>query len=210
MTSRARVIASQTAVWASLVAALAAQAPEQLTIDRAGTSITIQVGRAGVFGFAGHDHEIAAPVVQGKITLDRSDITRSRISMTFDATALRVTGKGEPADDVPEVQKVMLSERVLDVQRYPTIAFQSRRISMMQRSADRLTLRIAGDLTLHGVTRPLNVPVNVRLTASGFSADGKASVRQTDFGIRPVTAGAGTVRVKDEIDIIFSVTARRP
>jgi hypothetical protein len=51
------------------------------------------------------------------------------------------------------------------------------------------------------------VPVNVRLTATGFSADGKAIVRQTDFGIQPVTAGAGTVRVKDEIDVTFSVSA---
>jgi polyisoprenoid-binding protein YceI len=203
-------ILAKTAVWASLVAALAAQAPEQLTIDRAGTSITIQVGRAGVFRFAGHDHEIAAPSVQGQIILDRSDITSSRISVTFDATALKVTGKGEPADDVPEVQRVMLSEQVLDVQRYPTIAFQSRSISLAQRSADRMTLRIAGDLTLHGVTRPLTVPVTVRLTPGGLSADGQAMVRQTDFGIRPVTAGAGTVRVKDEIDVTFSVTARRP
>jgi hypothetical protein len=35
-------------------------------------------------------------------------------------------------------------------------------------------------------------------------------VQQSQFGIRPVTAGAGTVRVKDEVEVVLSVTARRP
>lgn len=210
MTSRARLVALHTATWTALVVALAAQAPEQLAIDPAATSITIHVGRAGVFGFAGHDHEIAAPLVRGQITLDRSDLTRSSISVAFDAAALKVTGKGEPPEDVPEVQKVMLSERVLDVRRYPKITFESRSISLVQRSTERVTLRIAGDLTLHGVTRRLSVPVDVRFTAGGVSAAGKVIVRQTDFGIQPVTAGGGTVRVKNEVDIVFSVSARRP
>lgn len=73
-----------------------------------------------------------------------------------------------------------------------------------------MELRIAGDLTLHGATRPLSVPVRVVLAPDRLKAEGKATVRQTDFGIRPVTAGAGTVRVKDEIDVNFSISARRP
>jgi polyisoprenoid-binding protein YceI len=196
------------AAW--IAVGLAAQVPEQLVISPAATTITIRVGRAGVFGFAGHDHEIAVSAVQGRITLDRSDVSRSSMSAEFDATALKVTGKGEPPEDVPEVQRVMLSERVLDVQRYPRITFASRSISVVERAAERITLRILGELTLHGVTRPLTVPVTVRLTRDGLNADGKAALRQTDFGIQPVTAGAGTVKVKDEIQIIFSVTAQRP
>ena len=187
----------------------AAQGPEQLVIDPARTTITLHVGRAGAFGFAGHDHEIAVPAVQGQVTLDRSDVTRSTMTATFDAAALKVSGRGEPPGDVPKVQQVMLSDRVLDVQRYPTITFQSRRVSPTNASGDRMTLRIEGDLTLHGVTRPLTVPVTVDLTADGLRANGKATVRQSLFGIKPVNAGAGTVRVKDEVEVAFSVTATR-
>jgi polyisoprenoid-binding protein YceI len=187
--------------------ALAAQAPERLAFDRASTSIVVHVGRSGVFGFAGHDHEIAAPVADGQILVDRTDLSRSTITAVFDATALRVTGKGEPADDVPVVQRVMLSDRVLDVEKYPKITFRSGKISATQRS-DRLTLRVDGELTLHGITRPLSVPVDATLTSSGLTATGRVTVRQTDFGIRPVTAGAGTVRVKDEVDVVFSIVGR--
>ena len=129
--------------------------------------------------------------------------------MTFEATALKVTGKGEPPDDVPEVQRVMLSDQVLDVKRFPTITFQSRQVAVVKQ-ANQLTLGITGDLTIRGVTRPVDVPVTVELATDGLRANGRATVRQSQFGIRPVTAGAGMVRVKDEVDVVLSVTARRP
>jgi len=190
-------------------AVAAAQPPEPFPVDPAATHVTIRVGRSGLFGFAGHDHEVAAPAVKGEITLDPSDVTRSRVLLEFDAAALKVTGKGDPPEDVPEVQRVMLSDRVLDVTRYPAITFQSRTIAVEGRSGDRLTLRLTGDLTLHGVTHPVTVAVNARVGPDAISGDGKTTVRQTDFGIRPVTAGAGSVRVKDEVEVLFSVVARR-
>jgi polyisoprenoid-binding protein YceI len=193
---------------AAVPVALPARAPERLVFDPASTTIVVHVGRSGVFGFAGHDHEIAAPIAGGEILLDRTDLSRSTIMAVFDATALRVTGTGEPADDVAEVQRVMLSDRVLDVEKYPKITFRSDKISVTERS-DRLTLRVDGELTLHGITRPLSVPVDATLTSSGLTAKGRVTVRQTNFGIRPVTAGAGTVKVKDEVEIVFSIVGRR-
>jgi polyisoprenoid-binding protein YceI len=203
-----RTVARATLVAISAVIVVA-QEPEAFVIDPGQTTITLHVGRAGVFAFAGHDHEVVVPAVRGQITLNRASVGRSTVSAVFDAAALKVTGKGEPLKDVPEVQRVMLSNQVLDVQRHPTITFQSRQVSVEKQSADQMALRITGDLTLHGVTRPLDVPVTVELTADGLRANGKTTVQQSQFGIRPVTAGAGTVRVKDEVDVVFSVTAKR-
>ena len=191
------------------VAGLTAQTTERFTIDPAASTITLQAGKSGVFSFAGHDHEIVAPVSDGEIALDRLDISRSRISVRFDAKSLKVTGRGEPAGDVAEVQQVMLSDRVLDVQKHPVISFTSRTMSVTKRSGDRITVQVAGDLALHGVTRPLILPVDVQLTADQIRADGKAVVRQTEFGIQPVKAGGGTVRVKNDVEVSFSVVARR-
>lgn len=203
-----RIVAGAT-LMAIFAANVAAQEPEALIIDPGQTTITLHVGRAGVFAFAGHDHEVVAPAMQGRITLDRANVSRSSVSVTFEATALKVTGKGEPPEDVAEVQRVMLSDQVLDVKRHPTITFQSRQVSVVKQTANQMTLGITGDLTIHGVTRPLDVPVTVQLAADGLRANGRATVRQSQFGIRPVTAGAGTVRVKDEVDVVLSVTARR-
>lgn len=187
-----------------------AQTNQEFSVDSARTTVVLHVGRAGLFAFAGHDHEVAVPAVEGTVVLDPADVVRSRVTIQFDATAMKVTGRGEPAADVPEVQRVMLSDRVLDVQRYPTITFASRLIMLLERSPDRLVLRMQGDLTLRGTTRPVGMPIEVRLSPDAVTATGKATVRQTDFGISPVTAGAGTVKVKDEVDVVFTVIARRP
>ncbi len=196
----------------ALTAALAALASEQnqqrMPIDAAATTLTVRVGKSGLFSFAGHDHEVVAPVVKGSVALDRADLRRSGVSLEIDAAALKVTGKDEPAGDVPEVQRVMLSDRVLDVRRYPTITFHSSDLSLGERSGERMIVRVTGELTLHGMTRKLTLPVNVRLTANQLIAEGKATVRQSDFGIEPVTAGGGTVKVKDQLEIVFRVTAR--
>jgi polyisoprenoid-binding protein YceI len=183
-------------------------AVREYRVDAAASQVTVHVGRAGAFGFAGHDHEVAVPKVDGTIVFDSADATQSSMTLKFDVTAMKVTGRGEPAADVPEVQRVMLSDRVLDAQRYPTIAFASRRIVVVTQAVDRLALRVEGDLTLHGVTRPITVPVEVRLAGDQLVATANATVRQTDFGIRPVTAGAGTVKVKDELAVAFRIVAR--
>ena len=191
------------------VVELTAQTTERFAIDPVMSTITLHAGKSGLFSFAGHDHEIVAPISDGEIALDRQDVSRSRISLRFDAKALKVTGKGEPAGDVAEVQQVMLSDRVLDVQRFPVISFTSRTMLVAKGAGDRITVRVAGDLSLHGVTRPLTLPVNVQLTTDQIRADGEAVVRQKDFGIEPVKAGGGTVRVKDEVEVSFTVVARR-
>ena len=185
----------------------AVQTNQDFRVDPAATTVVAHVGRAGLFRFAGHDHEVAVPGVEGRITLDSTDPSRSRVAVQFDAKALKVTGRGEPAEDVAEVQRTMLSDRVLDVARYPIIAFESDRISVQQRSAGNWTLRVEGRLTLHGVTKPLGVPVAVRLDGNRLTATAEATIRQSEFGIQPVTAAGGTVRVKDEVVVNFTIVA---
>jgi len=51
--------------------------------------------------------------------------------------------------------------------------------------------------------------VNVQLMPLQIQADGSAVVRQTEFGMQPVKAGGGAVKVKDEVGVSFSVVARR-
>ena len=48
-----------------------------------------------------------------------------------------------------------------------------------------------------------------RTEGDRLTVEGKLEVRDSDFGIRPVTAAGGTVRVKDEVTILFAITADR-
>jgi polyisoprenoid-binding protein YceI len=103
----------------------------------------------------------------------------------------------------------MLSDRVLDVQRYPKITFRSTRVSVASKAADRFSLNITGDLTLHGTTKPVTTRVEVGLKDTTLTATGTTKIRQTDFGMQPVTVAGGTVKVKDELEVSFRVVGRR-
>jgi polyisoprenoid-binding protein YceI len=179
-----------------------------LKIDASESRVTILVGKAGVLSFAGHAHEVIAPAMSGSVVFDPTDWPHASVSLEFDATALRVTGKGEAVSDVPTVEKTMLGEQVLDVRRFPTIGFQSRRVSVAMGAAGVAALTIDGDMTLHGKTRPLTIRASATVDASGrVTASGTFTLKQTDFGMVPVTAAGGTVRVKDEIEIQFVLKA---
>jgi polyisoprenoid-binding protein YceI len=184
------------------------QGPKVLTIDAGDSRVTILVGKAGVLSFAGHAHEIETSAVRRRVRFDAADWPHASVSLEFGAAALRVTGKGEPASDVPAVERTMLGEQVLDVRRFPTITFQSRRVSAAFRGAREATLTIDGDLTVRGTTRPMTVRAETTIDASGrVTATGAFTLKQSEFGITPVTAAGGTIRVRDRIDIRFVLTA---
>ena len=65
------------------------------------------------------------------------------MTLSFDAAALKVTGEGEPAKDVPKVQAKMVGPEVLDAARFPSITFRSR--SVTGKEVTRGRLRPPGD-----------------------------------------------------------------
>jgi polyisoprenoid-binding protein YceI len=167
----------------------------------------VRVGKAGVFGFAGHEHEVVAGSFEGTVLADAENLNRSSVELKFAAASLRVTGKGEPQKDVPKVQEAMVGPKCLDVSRYPDIRFRSKAVSG-KHTQDHYDLEIRGDLTVHGVTRALAVPVRVDIAADRLTAKGRTVIRQTDFGITPITK-AGVVKVKDELALEWTLVARR-
>jgi hypothetical protein len=64
--------------------------------------------------------------------------------------------------------------------------------------------------TLHGQTRPVDASYRAERDGDGWRVKGKARFRQSDFGMKPFTGAGGTVGVKDEIEVTFTVTLRPP
>jgi len=183
-------------------------APRAYAVDAAASVVTIHVGKSGVFGFAGHEHEVVAGSVEGRVEGDPDDLARSSVTLTFAGAGLKVSAEGEPAGDAPQVQEIMAGPKVLDIARFPTIEFRSRQVSGRRNPDGTYELQIGGELALHGVTRPLTVPVRVQVSGDTLTVTGRASVGQRAFGIEPVSAGGGTVKVKNEIGIDFKIVAR--
>jgi polyisoprenoid-binding protein YceI len=195
-------------LFAASVAAAGAQAAEQgYTVVAEQSAVHVHVGKSGVFGFAGHNHEVLAPSVQGTVIADPADLARSSVTLSFDAADLKVTGEGEPANDVPQVQTKMTGPEVLDVARFPKITFRSRSVAGRQVSDGVYDLQVTGDLALHGLTRSLTLPLRVEVGADKLTASGRTVLRHSDFGMKPVSAGGGTVKVKNEIGVDYRIVA---
>src|SRR5512138_2977789 len=88
------------------VVVLCGRSPAVWAIDAARSQIRIEVGKTGMFGFAGHAHEVVATDVHGRVTLDPTDLQHASVRLELPSAALRVTGKGESPADVADVQKV--------------------------------------------------------------------------------------------------------
>ncbi|HVP42817.1 MAG TPA: YceI family protein [Terriglobales bacterium] len=176
-----------------LSATLAAQ---ERAIDPPRSTVTVHVGKAGVFSAFGHGHEVRGPIAQGSVDASGAD---PKVEVLVRAADLKVLDPDLKPADRAEVQSTMLGPKVLDAERFPDIRFRSTRA---QREGD--GWKIEGELTLHGETHP--VMVRAREAAGHYTAS--ANFRQTTFGITPVTAGGGGVKVKDELQLDFSIALR--
>lgn len=177
-------------------------------VDSDGSQVLIHVGKTGLASFAGHEHDVAARSLHGKVIADREDISRSSVDVVFEASDLKVVGKGEPPEDVPKVQSEMQGPKVLYLARFPTIRFRSRSVAGSQLSPGVYDLKVTGEISLRGRTKIITVPLKVEIRGNTVTARGKTILKQTDFGIEPISAGGGLVKVEDELRVEFEILAR--
>jgi len=190
-----------------LLATAAPAAPRRFSLDPEASTVTVHVSRAGLFGFLGHDHVVEAHWAEGFVVADPEDLAASRVELVLESAALRVTDPEGPQADVPEVQAKLEGPDVLDVASWPRISFASTSVRGERIEDDAWRLEVRGELELHGVTRPVTARVAVRMVEHGLAAVGELELKQSDWGIRPVSI-AGVVKVKDELRIGFEIQAR--
>ncbi|MGH9499115.1 MAG: YceI family protein [Terriglobales bacterium] len=165
---------------------------ESSPVDIAHSTLTIRVFKNGLFSGFAHNHEISAPLSFGTV-----DPTALSVEIHFDARKLTVLDPDTSAGDRAKVQETMLSDKVLDANRFTEIVFVSRSI----KAAGGNAYTVEGNLTLHGVTQPLTFAAS--LANSHYT--GSVKLKQTDFGITPISLFGGSVKVKDVIEITFDI-----
>jgi polyisoprenoid-binding protein YceI len=165
-------------------------------IDTVRSTITVHVYKAGLLSAFGHDHQISAPVARGAV-----DAEGRKVELHVNAGALRVRDPKVSDKDRDEIQATMLGSDVLDAEKQKEIGFQSTGAE----SAGPGSWKVSGNLTLHGQTRPVSMDVHEK---DGHYA-GTCRFKYGDFGIKPVKAAGGAVRVKDEVEIEFDIQLAR-
>jgi polyisoprenoid-binding protein YceI len=159
----------------------------------------------GVFSAFAHDHTIAVRDFDGEARFTAADPKRASLRITIRAGSLAVTDNISEADR-NEIESTM-REQVLEVSKYPDIIFGSTTVSATKSPEGTDQVNIAGDLSLHGVTRKHRITATLDFDGDALRAKGEFSLLQTDYNITPVSIALGTIRVKDEIEISFDIVA---
>lgn len=166
------------------------------------SSLTVFVGKAGALSFLAHDHNIAVRSYSGRVVVPAAGPAAGSLELDIDARSLAVLDKISEKDR-KEITNSM-NNTVLESGKFPKITFRSVGVSNV--NGNNLTAN--GDLTLHGVTKRIAVPVNISATPQMLRATGRYVLKQTDFGITPYSAAAGSIKVKNEVVINFNIVAK--
>ena len=166
---------------------------QERPIDTVGSKLTVRAFKSGLFSGFADNHEIQAPIASGMI-----DEAAGRVKFKVESGKMKVLDPQMKPARRQEVQDKMLGPEVLDSTRFPEIRFES---NSVERSGDSYVVH--GNLSLHGVTKP--VDINVRSENGAYT--GTCTLKQHEFGIEPISIAGGTVKVKDELKIEFDIRA---
>lgn len=169
--------------------------------EPARSEFTIELGKAGLLKAFGDDHLIRVTDYRCDVFLDEQDLGNSSVKITIPTASLKVVDLKLDAEKRAEVQKRMEGPDVLDIARFPEITFVSRGVKVVGNGR----FRLEGDLKIRDATRPVTLEVTLVPEGTARHVRGEARIRQTSFGIRPVTAVGGTIKVKDEMRIVFDL-----
>lgn len=142
--------------------------------------------------------------VTGTVTYDPDHLEKSRVNATIDTTTLTTRD--------PNRDKDLKSPEFFDIDKFPTMTFQSTEFSKNNGK-----LQIAGNLTIHGVTKPVVLDVDgptpeVKDPWGNYrrGASATTTVNRKDFGLmwNKVLEGGGAV-VGDTVSITLDLEAFR-
>jgi polyisoprenoid-binding protein YceI len=166
---------------------------------------TMQAFAEGLLSAFGHSPKLDARKFSGEVSIEDEKIETASLRFVVMARSLHVV------DDVSEKDRLEIeratSDDVLEAAKYPEIVFQGRTVS-----ADRIyegfyRVKIEGEVLLHGVKRNQPLDFQVRVSEDAVRAEGEATLKQSDFGIKKVSVAGGTMRVKDEVKLTFLIVA---
>ncbi|HWC96334.1 MAG TPA: YceI family protein [Candidatus Sulfopaludibacter sp.] len=143
--------------------------------------------------------------IQGTVSYDPNDVSSSKVNVVIDATTLNTLDAQRDAH--------LKSADFLDVEKYPTITFNSTKVE----PAGDGEINVTGDLTIHGVTKPVVLKVeepsmeakdpwgNLRMGASATT-----KIKRSDFGLQYNAAlETGGVLIGDELKLALEVSLIR-
>ncbi|HEY8256334.1 MAG TPA: YceI family protein [Gemmatimonadales bacterium] len=178
-------------------------------IDPRASRFTARAFAGGALSAIGHNPSFAIRDVRGEVELDAEGGREASLNLTVKAESLALTDNVSDKDR-QELERAM-REDVLETSRFPEIVYASPadKATVTKTGEGQFQVRMNGDLSLHGETRSHPVIANVFVAGDLLRGSAETSLRQSDFGIKLVSAVGGMLKVKEEVKLTFDFVARK-
>ena len=136
---------------------------------------------------------VASTTLKGTVVFDQADPSKSSVDLTIPVES--VDTKNEKRD------QHLKSADFFNAKQFPVMTFKSTKV---EGSGD--TYKVTGDLTLHGVTKPLTLEIKKGGEAKGMEGEirgggeTKFAIKRSDYGMNFMQGPLG-----DEINIVVSL-----
>jgi len=181
--------------------------PVKYVIDPSASQFTVQALATGLLSAFGHNPTIGIRDYDGEIRFVPETYESAYVGVNVRTNAMEVMDELN-GDDRKKLEQTMY-DQVLEPDRYPTVTFESKQITVQNLGGDLACAHVVGELSFHGVTQ--NFSLDGRVTNGGtmMRVSGDFTLRQSDFGIKPVSFAGGALKLKDELKFHFELVARR-
>ena len=159
-------------------------------------SLRIETRRSGAAAKAGHDLLIEVSSWQGKLEIGEEPGQNSLVLSAESGSMEVIEGTGGikalTDEDKVEIKKTLEAEVLKPGQ----VEFNSTQVAPTD---DGQRLEVTGELSMNGNIHPLGF--ELELGPNG-AVSGRATVKQSDWGIEPYSGLFGTLKVKDEVEVV--------
>ena len=175
--------------------------------DNKTSRFTVQAFATGLLSFAAHSPTFLVADVRGGIDLDGDELNQMKLELTVKSDSLEIIDRVRAADRT-DIEGRMRRE-VLETSSYPEIVFRSGEVSLTPIARGRHHIRMIGPLSLHGVKHRFQVEGELVVYDDALRIRGENPLAMSDYGIKPVTALGGTIRLKDELMLSYDLAFLR-
>ena len=177
------------------------------TLDPAASRFTVQAFVSGMLSGLGHSPIFAIREFTGELRFAPDSPGEGSFRLTVKTDSLAVTDSVSPKDRDEIVSR--MRQEVLETATYPEIVFQSTQMTADKIADDWYRLQLAGELRLHGVMKPHKLDTQLRLADDQARLSGQCTLLQSAYRIKPVTALAGMIQLKDELKFDFDLVGQK-
>jgi polyisoprenoid-binding protein YceI len=176
------------------------------SLTNTGGELTVHTGVAGRAARMGHRLTLLMESWQVSVAWSAGKPVAGQLVVDVDSLQVqRGEGGVTPLTGAEKAVARNNALKSLDAKRFPQIEFHAD--SITESGTGYL---LAGPLTIHGVTKPVDVALALAVNGDQWQLSCQADIRQSDFGIKPFTMMMGTMKVDDVVRVAFGARRTAP